>query len=72
MGRNPQSQLKRAREQALKERRERKRARKAARDASRSSPAEHEAPPADDFADARDGLVEPPGDPNDGSDEIST
>jgi hypothetical protein len=31
MGRNPQSQLKRAREQALKERRERKQQKKAAR-----------------------------------------
>jgi hypothetical protein len=35
MGRNPQSQLKRARELALRERRERKRERKAAREATR-------------------------------------
>ena len=72
MGRNPPSQLKRAREQALKERRERKRVSRVARDSTRSTPAEHDLPPTENLADTRDGLVEPHGDRNDATDEIST
>jgi hypothetical protein len=50
MGRNPPSQLKRAREQALKERRERKKEKKAARAASRLSSTADASPTQDSLA----------------------
>jgi hypothetical protein len=71
MSRNPQSHAKRARDHALKERRERKRVRKAARAASRSTSAEHDLPPNEDLAEAQDGLVEPPDERNGAINEIS-
>ena len=74
MGRNPQSQLKRAREQALKERRERKKEKMAARAASRLSSTANTSPPKDSLAPTDEGDAtagQPTRGENDATIEIS-